>query len=87
MAIFDKWESAETPTEPEKFKPVYDSWEPAGPSRATGALQHIQAGWQGSAPGLAWRRKLPDLVMDPEHSSWWERALTGITHVGAELRS
>ena len=48
-------------------------------------MESIQAGWQGSGPGLFLRGKLPDLISDPAHSKWWERALTGITQVGAEL--
>ena len=50
-----------------------------------GALESIQAGWQAGVPGLAWRRRLPDLVMGPSLNKWWERALTGITQVATEL--
>ena len=55
------------------------------PREPSGLLEHIQAGFQGSAPGLAWRGRLPDLVMNPEHSKWWERAAAGFAAVGAEL--
>lgn len=55
------------------------------PRAASGVAESIQAGFQGSALGLAWRRKLPDLITDPEHSKWWERAAAGFTHVGSEL--
>lgn len=57
----------------------------AQPKEASGAIQSLQAGIQGSALGLAWRGKLPDLVINPEHASWWERALSGVGQVGAEL--
>lgn len=60
-------------------------WVAAAPKTASGPLEAIQAGWQSSAPGLAWRGKLPDLVLDPANSKWWERALSGATQVGAEL--
>lgn len=55
------------------------------PKTAEGALESVQAGLQGSVLGLAWRGRLPDLVSDPSHSAWWERALTGISQVGADL--
>ena len=56
-----------------------------GPRPATGFAESVQAGWQGSAPGLAWRRKLPDLVMNPETAKWWELGISSITQIGAEL--
>ena len=61
--------------------------QPAGvtPREASGAIESLQAGFQGSAPGLAWRGKLPDLVINPEHASWWERALSSAAQVGSEL--
>jgi len=59
--------------------------QPYQPRVATGALEHLQAGYQGSAVGLAWRGRLPDLFMDPEHSKWWERALSGGAQVVSEL--
>jgi len=75
------------PPAPKPPKSLLDDLEPVSlaPRAATGALESIQAGFQGSAPGLAWRGKLPDLVMDPQHASWWERALSGAAHVGSEL--
>jgi hypothetical protein len=58
---------------------------PGAPRAAAGAIESLQAGIQASAPGLAWRGKLPDLVLDPAKAKWWERALTGIGQVGADL--
>jgi hypothetical protein len=58
---------------------------PGAPRAASGLVESLQAGFQGSAPGLAWRGKLPDLVMDPQHAAWWERAATGIAQVASEL--
>lgn len=55
------------------------------PREAKGFVESVQAGFQGSAPGLMWRQKLPDLISNPEHASWWERAATGATQVAAEL--
>lgn len=63
---------------------VVNKYQPAKRD-AQGAIEHIQAGWQSSAPGLLWRGKLPELVMNPDTASWWERALTGFTSVGAEV--
>lgn len=57
----------------------------AEPRAAEGAVESMQAGLQASVGGLFWRGKLPDLVMDPAHAKWWERALTGISQVGADI--
>ena len=75
------------PAAPPAPKSLLDDLEPISmaPRAASGAMESIQAGFQGSAPGLAWRGKLPDLVIDPQHASWWERALSSATHVGSEL--
>jgi hypothetical protein len=55
------------------------------PREASGVLESLQAGFQGSAPGLMWRRKLPDLFVNPETSAWWERLASGVGQVGSEL--
>jgi hypothetical protein len=41
---------------------------------ASGIPEAIQAGYQSSVPGLIDRGKLPDIVLDPQHSKWYERA-------------
>ncbi len=78
------------PAAPKPPKGLFDAYPEvptsvSQPRPASGVLESIQAGFQGSAPGLAWRRKLPDLVIDPQHAAWWERALSSATHVGSEL--
>ncbi|MDZ4252890.1 MAG: hypothetical protein U1A72_10020, partial [Sulfuritalea sp.] len=50
-----------------------------------GLLEYAEAGIQASAIGLAWRGKLPDLVMDPDTARWWERLTTGVAGVAADL--
>ncbi|HEX6992386.1 MAG TPA: hypothetical protein VF151_10890 [Gemmatimonadales bacterium] len=60
-------------------------WAQPEPQIAHGPLQAIEAGFQSSATGLWWRHKLPDLVLDPANSHWWERVLAGGAQVGAEL--
>ena len=55
------------------------------PRFAEGFAESVQAGFQGSAPGLAWRRRLPELVINPETAKWWERAAASFAHVGSEL--
>ena len=55
------------------------------PLPARGFVEHVKAGFQASAPGLAWRGKLPELVMNPDTSDWWERLATGVTQVVSEL--
>lgn len=48
------------------------------PRKASGVVDAIRAGYQGSVPGLIDRGKMPDVVLDPEHSKWYERlAATG----------
>lgn len=78
------------PPKPPKVPSLYEGLEVLSPSapqvrQPVGFTEHVQAGFQGSALGLAWRRKLPELVMDPEHSKWWERLAAGVTMVGSEL--
>lgn len=58
---------------------------PAAPRKAEGVFDAIQAGYQGSATGLAFRGKLPDIELDPHHSKWYERAAAGLAQVGAEF--
>ena len=82
------------PAAPRAPAGMYDGLElaPAQPTptappqrEAKGFLESAQAGLQASAPGLLWRGKLPELVLNPETASWWERAVSGIAQIGAEL--
>lgn len=70
-------------------KSILDDLEPVAivgqPRKPEGAIESLQAGVQGSVAGLAWRGKLPELVINPEHSKWWERALSGVGQVAADL--
>lgn len=59
--------------------------QPGQPREASGPLEALQAGYQASATGLALRGRMADIVLNPEHSAWWERALSGIAQVGSEL--
>lgn len=95
-SLYDAYPAAPASAPPSAPSPIaasiYDAY-PAAPQQPTvsqpkeavGAMESIKAGFQASVPGLAWRGKLPDLISNPEHSQWWERALTGITQVGSEL--
>lgn len=72
--------------------PKREAWEDspvvfqaAGPRQASGVVDAIQAGYQGSATGLAVRGKLPDVQLDPQHSTWYERLATGATQLAAEF--
>lgn len=58
---------------------------PSAPRTASGLLEHAQAGFQQSVIGLGWRRKLPELVMDPQTAGWLERLATGVTQVASDL--
>ena len=52
---------------------------------ASGLLEALQAGYQGSGTGLLLRGKLPDIVLDAKESKWYEKALASIGQMGAEL--
>jgi hypothetical protein len=68
--------------------PKRQPWEDdplAQPRTAAGVLDALEAGYQGSATGLAIRRKLPDVVLDPHHSKWYERALSTVGQIVPEI--
>jgi len=78
------------PPAPKAPPGMYEGLQEVAPTNAAvrepvGFLEHVEAGLQASAIGLAYRRKLPDLVMNPETSRWWERLATGVAGVGADL--
>lgn len=68
-------------------KPAFDlsTAQPAKPHEAVGVLESLQAGYQGSATGLAIRGKLPDIVLDPSHATWYEKALGMVGQVVSEI--
>ena len=92
-SFLDQYEVApgvQAPRPPTAKKSFLDDYELAPmqrtvPRPAVGFVENVQAGFQGSAPGLMWRGKLPNLFTDPETASWWERAASTFAHVGAEL--
>ena len=43
------------------------------PRVASGVGEAFSAGYQGSVAGLIDRGKLPDIVLDPQHSKWYEK--------------
>jgi hypothetical protein len=53
--------------------------------QASGILESLQAGYQGSATGLIARAALPDVVLDPSHAKWYERALSAGAGMLADL--
>jgi hypothetical protein len=55
------------------------------PKAASSLLDYAQAGWQGSATGLWIRGKLPDVVLDPQHSKWYEKLAASATQMASEL--
>ena len=52
---------------------------------ASGVFEAAQAGYQGSATGLAVRGKLPDIQLDPTNSKWYERLAAGATQLASEF--
>src|SRR3989337_1744019 len=94
MGMYDGLQELQGPTAPPPAAPkappsMYDGLtvlgDPNQPREPQGFLEHAEAGIQASAIGLAWRQKLPDLVMNPETSRWWERLATGVAGVAADL--
>src|SRR6267378_1420355 len=51
---------------------------------AASLLDSIRAGYQGSATGLVMRGRLPDVVLDPEHSRWYDRVLAAGSQMGSD---
>lgn len=43
------------------------------------------AGWQGSATGLLKRGRLPDIVLDAQHSKWYEKLVAGAAQMISEI--
>src|SRR3990167_11000106 len=52
---------------------------------ADGVLDSLQAGYQGGGTGLFVRGKLPDVVLDPVHAKWYEKAAAGFGQVITEM--
>lgn len=51
---------------------------------ASGVIDALRAGYQGSATGLAVRESLPDIVLDASHSKWYEELASSVGHVVSE---
>jgi hypothetical protein len=56
-----------------------------GPREGHGLLDAINAGMQNSVTGLVARKRLPDIVLDQSHSSWWERAVSGAAQLAGDF--
>lgn len=57
----------------------------AQPKSSSGIGTAIEAGYQSSIYGLASRGKLPDVQLDPHHSTWYERAAQGATQLALDF--
>jgi hypothetical protein len=55
-----------------------------GPRAAHSLADAIEAGWQSSATGLALRRRLPTIVLDPQHATWYQHLAETGTRLLAE---
>src|SRR6267378_6413143 len=58
---------------------------PASGREGKGVWDALVAGYQSSATGLLARGKLPDVVLDPHHASWYESALSTASSIVADL--
>lgn len=59
--------------------------EPREARTAASLLDAVQAGYQGSATGLALRGRLPDVVLDQQHAKWYEKAAAAGAQMVSEL--
>ena len=75
--------NAPTTTAPWEKDPV--AYPAAAPREAHGLIEAAQAGWQGSATGLAARGKLPDVQLSSTDNKWYERLAASGTQMAAEL--
>jgi len=89
------WQTDSEPVLPEIQPPAVPAWQTgstmdipasAGRSRAASGLWDAAvAGYQGSATGLALRGRLPDVVLDPQHSTLLESLTSQATQMGSEF--
>lgn len=96
--MYDGLEEAPTaaplaPTSPKAPPGMYDGLEAApaptdgtqpAPRPAEGVAESFQAGLQASSMGLAYRRKLPDL-MGKEHETFWEGLAKGVGGLAGDI--
>lgn len=60
--------------------------QPPQPKReVSGVWDSLVYGSESSATRLMTRGKMPDLVLDPHHSKWYEEALSGLAGVATDL--
>jgi hypothetical protein len=65
----------QAPAQPWESDPIIHAAE--GPRVAHGIADAAEAGYQGSLAGLADRGRLPDVVLDPQHATWYEKLVAG----------
>src|SRR5690348_17054281 len=56
-----------------------------GPHFSQGLKEDVASGYQSSATGLLASGKMPDIVLDPHHAKWYDKALSGIGEVGSDI--
>ena len=79
------WENYATPAPTAEPWQQYGSGGSPAERRGSGPWDALVAGYQGSATGLALRGKLPDVVLDPSHAKWYEKAIAGASSMVSEL--
>jgi hypothetical protein len=71
----------DTPLPPAGFEVVSTG----APRKATQLYEALQAGYQASSAGLIIRHRLPDLVVDPESSTWIQRLASQVSGLSGDL--
>ena len=47
--------------------------------------EDVLAGTQASSGGLLYRGRLPDIVLDPHHAQWYDKALAGVGSIAGDV--
>ena len=86
---FDQFDAPQPQQMPQPQANPFDEFDAPQPQPTTrepsGFFDAFVGGYQGSATGLAFRGKLPDIVLNPEEADWYERLGAGAGSVVSEL--
>ena len=92
---FDQFDEPQPQPQPQPQANPFDQFDEPQPQpqpqpqpmqqEASGVFEAFGAGYQGSATGLFFRGKLPDIVLSPTDADWYERLASGVGTIVSEL--
>lgn len=88
---FDQFDEPQPQQMPQPQANPFDEFDAPQPQpqpmqqEASGVFDAFSAGYQGSATGLFFRGKLPDIVLSPTDADWYERLASGVGTIVSEL--